>query len=202
MTFDLWQLEKERLGPFLIERTPWAVLDELADVIAAIGRELDDAYEQIALQVWVHRTAQVASSAVLTPPCILDEGAQVRPFAYLRGATYVGRHAVVGHAVELKNTVLMEGAQAAHFNYVGDSVLGAYAHLGAGAIVSNLRQDKSLVLVQIEGIRYPTNRRKMGALVGDFAEVGCNAVLNPGTVLARGAVVRPMASIKGYIAAK
>lgn len=190
------------MGCHFEQRAPWDILDTLPALLTDIGRQLDEGYRQIGLQIWVHRTARVDSSAIVEGPCIIDEGGIVKPFAYLRGATYVGRHAVVGHAVELKNAILFERAQAAHYNYVGDSILGAYAHLGAGAIASNLRQDKALVWVQIEGVRYPTNRRKMGALVGDYAEVGCNAVLNPGTVLARGAAVRPAQSVKGYIAAK
>lgn len=196
----LWQMNNERFAPYFARSAPWEVLDDLPAILAEVGRSCG--YRQIALQVWAHPTAQVDATALVRGPCVLDEGAVVKAYAYVRECVYVGRYAVVGHAVELKNAVLMAHAQAAHFNYVGDSVLGAYAHLGAGAVLSNLRQDKAYVSVQIEEVRYLTNRRKMGALVGDSAEVGCNAVLNPGTVLAKGAAVRPSMSVKGYIAAK
>ena len=195
----MWELKDEIWGEYFARNEIGTILDELSLVLVDLGRSLGDQYEQIGLQIWAHKTAQIADSAIIEAPCILREGAIVKPYAYMRGATYVGRNAVVGHAVEMKNAILLERAQAAHYNYVGDSIMGAYAHLGAGAILSNLRQDKAPVWVQIEGVRYPTYRRKVGALVGDYAEVGCNAVLNPGTVLARGAVARPAQSVKGYI---
>jgi NDP-sugar pyrophosphorylase family protein len=199
---SLWHSIDSRLAPYIEGVPPWQVLDDLPDLLARIGATLDEAYVQLGLQIWVHRTAQLAKDAHILAPCIIDEGAIVRPQAYLRGSVWVGKGAMVGHASELKNTILLQHAAAPHFNYVGDSVLGAYAHLGAGAVLSNLRQDKSPVVVQIGGARHPTNRRKMGALVGDFAEIGCNAVLNPGTVVASHAVVRPLQSVKGYIAAE
>ena len=195
----LWQLIEDPWTPYFASMAPWEILEQLPSILVHVGRTLGADYREVALQVWVHQSATVMTDLPLAAPCIIDEGAVIGPDAYLRGSAYIGRHAVVGHAAEVKNAILMTRAIIAHYNYVGDSILGAYAHLGAGAILSNLRQDNAPVWTEIGGIRYPTKRRKMGALVGDFAEVGCNAVLNPGTVLAAHAVVRPLSSVKGYI---
>lgn len=199
--YDLWQASDEPMAVRLVAGLPWEVLSDLEAALIDLARSLPAEYEQIGLQIWAHPTARIAEDARLSAPCIIAEGAVVKPHAYLRGANYVGKGAVVGHAAELKNTVLLSHATVAHLNYVGDSVLGAYAHLGAGVILSNLRQDNAPVAVQIGGVRYPTTLRKLGALVGDFAEVGANAVLNPGTVLAAHGKVRPLRSVKGYIPA-
>lgn len=195
----LWAPTLQGIERYLAQLPPWVVLDELGAILEALGEELSADYCETTPGVWVHRTATVAADAVLQPPCLIDVGAEVRPGAYLRGNVYVGKGAVAGHASELKNSILLAGAAAPHFNYVGDSILGHRAHLGAGVILSNLRLDEVPVWVQIEGARYPTGRRKLGALVGDNAQVGCNAVLNPGTVLAAGARVPPLASVRGYV---
>ena len=149
--------------------------------------------------VWAAKTARIAKSAYLGGPCIIGPGTEVRHGAFIRGAALVGEGCVVGNSVELKNCVLFDGAQVPHFNYVGDSVLGWKAHLGAGAVTSNVKSDKSLVVVKAAGEELPTGRKKVGAMVGDGAEVGCNSVLCPGSVLGRGAQVYPTSCVRGYV---
>ena len=197
----LWRDVDPVWAPYLAHQAPWQLLDYLPEALRRIGHLLGEDYRQPAPEVWVHRTAVVAEDVPVEGPCILCEGVVVRPAAYLRGCVYAGAGALVGHCTEVKHAILMRKACCPHFNYVGDSILGVAAHLGAGAIVCNVRQDGAPVWVQIEGVHYPTNRRKMGALVGDEAEVGASAVLNPGTVLAARGRVRPLQSVKGYLSA-
>ena len=178
------------------EQAPWAILDELP---ALIERKVTQkGYPQVRQGVWIAPTAVVAPSAVLLPPCLVMDGATVGEWAYLRGNCILGKGARVGHAVEVKGSVLMRGATAAHFNYVGDSVLGAHAHLGAGAVLSNLRLDEGSVKVTWRGERVDSGRRKLGAIVGAYAQIGCNAVLNPGTVVEPKAWVLPLERVIGY----
>lgn len=177
-------------------RYPWEVLGSIGEFISELGRQLPgETYAQIAPDVWVARDAYVAASACLNGPLIIDCGAQIRHSAYIRGNVIVGKHAVVGNSTELKNCILFDHVQAPHFNYVGDSVLGAYAHLGASAITSNVRCDKKNVIIHADEDIF-TNMRKMGAVIGDGAEVGCGAVLNPGTILGRKSIVYPSACVR------
>ena len=158
-------------------------------------------YDQPQPGVWVAKTAKVAPTALLGAPCIIGPEAEVRHCAFIRGSALVGAGAVVGNSVELKNCILFDGAQAPHFNYVGDSILGVKAHLGAGAVTSNLKSDKSLVVVKNGEETIATGRKKLGALVGDGAEVGCNSVLCPGAVLGRGCQVYPASCVRGAVPA-
>ena len=183
---------------------PWEALAGLADFVSSLGRSLPpDLYEERAAGVFVAKSAKIHPSATLIGPAVICEGAELRTGAFLRGGVLVGRGATVGNASELKNCILFDMAAAPHYNYVGDSVLGYRAHLGAGAVTSNLRADRREVGVRIgESVRLPTGRRKCGAFLGDFAEIGCHAVLNPGSVIAPHATVYPLTSVRRYVPAE
>ena len=179
---------------------PWEVLAPLNDFILKMGPTLPEAeFERRGEDVWVARDAVIAPTAHLAGPLIIDRGAEVRHCAFIRGSAIVGKGAVVGNSTELKNSLLFDQVQVPHFNYVGDSVLGFHAHFGAGVITSNVKGDKSLVVVKAGGQLYETRRKKVGALVGDEAEIGCNAVLNPGTIIGRAAQVYPLCSVRGFV---
>lgn len=180
--------------------TPWEVLPRLHDFICALGATLDPAvFDHPAPNVWIAKSATVAPSASITGPCIIDEGAEIRHCAFIRGSAVVGKGAVVGNSVELKNALLFDRVQVPHFNYVGDSILGVRAHMGAGSITSNVKSDKSLVVIHGADGNFPTGRKKVGAMLGDGAEIGCNSVLNPGTVIGRGAQVYPTSCVRGVV---
>ena len=184
--------------PFAVSQdAPWQVLAHLGDIVREAGERLG--YPQPIEGVWIASSARVASSAVILPPCVVLEDATVGEWAYLRGNCWIGAGATVGHAVEVKNSVFFEASVAAHYNYVGDSLLGAGAHLGAGAILSNLRLDKRTVKTVWNDTPQDTCLRKLGALVGRGVEIGCNAVLNPGTVVEPYAYILPLTRAKGYI---
>jgi len=180
---------------------PWEALDDLAEYIREAGRNLTEEYEQRGDSIWVARTAVIAPTASIGGPCIIGPGAEIRHCAFIRGSAVVGEGAVVGNSVELKNCILFDGVQVPHFNYVGDSVLGYKSHMGAGAVTSNVKSDKNPVAVQCNGERVETGRKKFGAILGDFVEVGCNSVLNPGTVIGSRTNIYPLSSVRGYIPA-
>ncbi len=179
---------------------PWEALSGLGDAILELGAQLDsERYVQTAPDVWIAKDATVAPSASITGPCIIDCGAEVRHCAFIRGNAIVGKEAVVGNSTELKNVLLFDGVQVPHYNYVGDSILGYKAHLGAGAITSNVKSDKSLVIIKTPEGPLETGRKKVGALLGDYVEVGCNSVLNPGTVLGPHCMVYPTSCVRGAV---
>lgn len=179
---------------------PWEILSELKDYIPKLGATLpEDEYDRIGDNVWIAKDATVFSSAYIAGPCIVDHGAEIRHCAFIRGSAIIGKNAVVGNSVEVKNSLLFDGVQTPHYNYVGDSVLGYKAHMGAGSITSNVKSDKSLVVVRSGDERIETGRKKFGAVLGDCAEVGCNSVLNPGTVLGRHSTVYPTSSVRGTV---
>ena len=181
---------------------PWEVLDEIKPFILKLGETLDPAeYDQPYEGVWVAKDAKVFPSAYLGAPCIIDHGAEVRHCAFIRGSASVGKNAVVGNSVELKNVVLFDNVQTPHYNYVGDSVLGYKAHMGAGSITSNVKSDKTLVVVKDPEGHIETGRKKFGAILGDGVEVGCNSVLNPGTVVGRMSNIYPTSCVRGVIPA-
>lgn len=181
---------------------PWEALADIAEYVRALGATLPiEEYEQIQERVWIHRTASVAPSAFFGKDIIIGAETEVRHGAFLRGSALVGCGAVVGNSTELKNVILFDGVQVPHFNYVGDSILGYKAHMGAGSITSNVKSDKSLVTVSFESSRVETGRKKVGAMVGDLVEIGCNSVLNPGTVIGRNAQVYPLSMVRGFIPA-
>ena len=180
---------------------PWEALEGLGAYICALGETLPAArFTRVGEDVWIANSASVAPTACISGPCIIDEAAEVRHCAYIRGSAIVGRGAVVGNSCELKNCILFDGAQVPHFNYVGDSILGRRAHMGAGAVTSNVKGNHSNVTIILDGERIETGRRKLGAMLGDEAEIGCGAVLNPGTVIGRRTQVYPLISVRGVIA--
>lgn len=179
---------------------PWEALPKLRDYILELGQTLNsESFDHPAEDVWIHKRAKVFASAYIGGPCIIDEDAEIRHCAFIRGSAIVGKRAVVGNSTELKNCVLFDDVQAPHYNYVGDSVLGHKAHMGAGSILSNVKADKARVLVKADGLRIETGLKKLGAILGDHAELGCNCVLNPGTVVGRAASIYPLCSVRGYV---
>ncbi len=181
---------------------PWEVLPRISEFILSIGPTLDDEiFEQRYENIWVARSAKVAPTAFLGGPLIIDEGAEIRHCAFIRGSAVIGKGAVVGNSTEVKNAVLFDKAQVPHYNYIGDSVLGFAAHMGAGAITSNLKSDKSLVTVACDGDRIATGLKKFGAILGDNADVGCNSVLCPGSVIGCRSRIYPLSFVRGFIPA-
>ncbi|NLD59311.1 MAG: UDP-N-acetylglucosamine pyrophosphorylase [Clostridiales bacterium] len=179
---------------------PWEVLPEIGDYVKALGETLcEDEYERVDRDVWIARDATVAPSALIAGPTIIDHGAEIRHCAFIRGKAVIGKECVVGNSVEVKNAILFDGAQVPHFNYVGDSVLGHRAHMGAGAVTSNVKSDKSMVTVKTDDRRIATNLRKFGAMLGDFAEVGCNSVLCPGAIVGRWTTIYPTCCVRGFV---
>ncbi len=181
---------------------PWEVLPKIHDFILALGEKLDlEKFEKRGEDIWIAKSAEVAPTACLNGPLIIDEEAQVRHCAFVRGNAIVGKGAVVGNSTELKNVVLFNKVQVPHYNYVGDSVLGYKSHMGAGSITSNVKSDKTPVVVKGQDICIETGLKKMGAMLGDGVEVGCNSVLNPGTVIGRESNVYPTSCVRGIIPA-
>ena len=189
-------------GLFEGKTYPWEVLSEIKAYILKLGETLSaDEYDHPEEGVWIAKDAKVFPSAYIGSPCIIDHGAEVRHCAFIRESAIVGKNAVVGNSVELKNVVLFDSVQVPHYNYVGDSVLGYKAHMGAGSITSNVKSDKSLVVIKQPGAPLETGRKKVGAMVGDCVEIGCNSVLNPGTVVGRNAQIYPVSCVRGVIPA-
>jgi UDP-N-acetylglucosamine diphosphorylase / glucose-1-phosphate thymidylyltransferase / UDP-N-acetylgalactosamine diphosphorylase / glucosamine-1-phosphate N-acetyltransferase / galactosamine-1-phosphate N-acetyltransferase len=201
---DLLDLNKTIAAPLFNGKLyPWEVLSEITDFIIALGNTIpENEYEKRSENVWVARDAEIFPSAYIGAPCIIDHGAQVRHCAFIRGSAIVGKNAVVGNSTELKNVVLFDGVQTPHYNYVGDSVLGYKAHMGAGSITSNVKSDKTLVVIKNGNELIETGRKKVGAILGDYVEIGCNSVLNPGTVLGRYSSVYPTSCVRGVIPEK
>lgn len=180
---------------------PWEVLPKIKDFIIELGKTLDpEIYEQRGENIWVAKSANIFPSAYLGGPLIICEDAEVRHCAFIRGSAIVGKGAVVGNSTELKNSILFDGVQVPHYNYIGDSVLGYKSHTGAGTITSNLKSDKSLVTVKFGEEAVETGVKKFGAMLGDNVEVGCNSVLNPGSVVGRGTNIYPLSFVRGYVA--
>ena len=181
---------------------PWEVLPRIHDFILELGKRLpEEIYEKRGEDIWVAKNAKVAPTACLNGPLIIDEEAEVRHCAFVRGNAIVGKGAVVGNSTELKNVVLFNKVQVPHYNYVGDSILGYKSHMGAGSITSNVKSDKTLVVVKDGDEKIETGLKKFGAMLGDFVEIGCNSVLNPGTVIGRHTNVYPLSSVRGVIPA-
>ncbi len=199
----LWsELEAHTIAAPLLRAAayPWEALATLADFIRALGKALSpEEYDCIGEDIWVAKTATVAPTASLTGPLIVCPEAELRHCAFIRGAAIVGVGAVVGNSTELKNCILFDGVQVPHYNYVGDSILGYRSHMGAGAVTSNVKSDKTSVTIRFGEERVSTGRRKLGALLGDFVEVGCGSVLNPGTVIGSHCSIYPLSSVRGYV---
>ena len=200
---EMLDLSHTLAGDYLAQfEYPWQALDGIKELILALGPTLPTGeYDQPAPNVWVHKTAKVFPSAYLGAPCIIGPETEVRHCAFIRGSALVGANCVVGNSVELKNVILFDNVQTPHYNYVGDSILGYKSHMGAGSITSNVKSDKTLVVVRNGEERIETGRKKFGAILGDHVEVGCNSVLNPGTVIGRTTSIYPTSSVRGAIPA-
>ena len=200
---DLYDL-KETIAVDIFDglKFPWEVLPKIKDFIIKLGETLpEDRYERKGEDIWIAKSAKVFPSAYIAGPCIIDEDAEVRHCAFIRGSAIVGKGCVVGNSTELKNVILFNKVQVPHYNYVGDSILGFKAHMGAGSITSNVKSDKTLVVVKSDGENIETGLKKFGAMLGDNVEVGCNSVLNPGTVVGRSTNIYPTSCVRGYIPA-
>ena len=200
-TRNLFDLTHTLAAPLLAKTEyPWEALDEIKAFILTLGPSLPaDEYDQISENVWIARDAVIFPNNYIAGPCIIGHGTEVRPGAFIRGSALIGDHCVIGNSTELKNCILFDHVQVPHYNYVGDSILGYRSHLGAGALTSNVKSDKSPVTVRCGEEKAATGRKKLGAMVGDFAEVGCHAVLNPGTVIGKNASVYPLSSVRGTV---
>ena len=201
-TSDLFDLSHSMAGTYLSDfDLPWQALGGIKSLILSLGSQLGEEYNQIQPNVWVHKTAVTAPTAYLGAPCIIGANTEVRHCAFIRGSALVGENCVVGNSVELKNVILFDNVQVPHYNYVGDSILGYKSHMGAGSVTSNVKSDKTLVVVKNGEEQIPTGLKKFGAMLGDFVEVGCNSVLNPGTVIGRHTNIYPTSCVRGMVPA-
>lgn len=200
---NLYNLEETIAKNLLEEATyPWEVLSKIEEYILKIGEELSkEDYNKVGGNVWIAKSAKVAPTAYINGPAIIGENAEVRHCAFIRGNAIVGNNAVVGNSTELKNVILFNNVQVPHYNYVGDSILGYKAHMGAGSITSNVKSDKKLVVIKNCDEMIETGRKKVGAMIGDNVEVGCGSVLNPGTVIGRDSNIYPLSSVRGVVKA-
>lgn len=202
-TVALYDLSHTAARPLLEQAEyPWQALPALGDFVRRLGETLpSEEYERCEEDVWIHRTAKIFPNNFIAGPCIIGPETEVRPGAFVRGKVLVGQGCVVGNSTELKNVILFDTVQVPHYNYVGDSILGHRSHMGAGAVTSNVKQDKTLVTVQVGDERLETGLRKFGAMLGDRVEVGCNSVLNPGTVAGADSRIYPLSMVRGFLPA-
>ena len=199
-TTELYDLSHSMAGNYLSGFDyPWQALAGIKNLILELGGQLGEEYVQTEANVWVHKTAKVAPTAYLGAPCIIGAGTEVRHGAFVRGSALVGENCVVGNSVELKNVILFDNVQVPHYNYVGDSILGYKSHMGAGSLTSNVKSDKTLVVVKNGAEQIPTGLKKFGAMLGDRVEVGCNSVLNPGTVIGKDTNIYPTSCVRGVV---
>ncbi|MCI7106350.1 MAG: UDP-N-acetylglucosamine pyrophosphorylase [Agathobacter sp.] len=203
---NMYDLTQTIAGEYLAQFTyPWEALKGISDFIRTLGPTLDqERFEQRGEEIWVAKTAKIAPTACLNGPLIIDEDAEIRHCAFIRGSAIIGKSSVIGNSTEIKNDIIFNNVQVPHYNYVGDSILGYKSHMGAGSITSNVKSDKTLVVVKDKrdsGEEIETGLKKFGAMLGDYVEVGCNSVLNPGTVIGRGCSVYPLSSVRGVIPA-
>ncbi|MCR4745240.1 MAG: UDP-N-acetylglucosamine pyrophosphorylase [Lachnospiraceae bacterium] len=199
---NLYDLNETKAADYLKQfEYPWEALSGIGDMIIKIGESLDpEIYEKKGENIWIAKSAKVWPTVSITGPCIIGERTEVRQCAFIRGKALVGDDCVVGNSTELKNVILFNHVQVPHYNYVGDSILGYYSHMGAGSITSNVKSDKALVVVKsLDGEKIETGLKKFGAMLGDHVEIGCNSVLNPGTVVGRGSNVYPTSCVRGVI---
>jgi len=200
-TKELYNLEHTLARPLLEKyEYPWEALSEIKSFIIGLGKTLDkDRFDEVSENVWIAKSATVFPSAYIAPPCIIGENTEVRHCAFIRGSVLVGDNCVVGNSTEVKNAIIFDNVDVPHYNYVGDSVLGYKSHLGAGAVTSNIKSDRTPVTVKTDDGRVETGLIKFGAMVGDHTEVGCNSVLCPGTVLGKNCTVYPLSRVRGYV---
>jgi UDP-N-acetylglucosamine diphosphorylase / glucose-1-phosphate thymidylyltransferase / UDP-N-acetylgalactosamine diphosphorylase / glucosamine-1-phosphate N-acetyltransferase / galactosamine-1-phosphate N-acetyltransferase len=200
-SWELFDLSKTLAAGLLRQvEWPWEALGQISKLILELGSQLSsDDYERIAENIWVARDCRIAGSASLNGPLIIGHSAEIRHCAFIRGSALIGDSVIVGNSTELKNVILFNEVQVPHYNYVGDSILGYKAHMGAGAITSNVKGDRSLINLRLGEERIPTGLKKFGALLGDCVEIGCNSVLNPGTIIGRRTQVYPLSMVRGYV---
>ena len=200
---DLYDLDHTMAKEYLEQFTyPWEALKGIKDLIIELGNKLDkEEYTEVSEHVWIHKSAKVFPSAYLGAPCIIGPNTEVRHCAFIRGSALVGADCVVGNSCELKNVILFDHVQTPHYNYVGDSILGYYSHMGAGSITSNVRSDKKLITVHDGTENIETGLKKIGAMLGNYVEVGCNSVLNPGTVVGCNSNIYPTSCVRGTVPA-
>lgn len=198
---ELFDLSHSIAGEYLSDfENPWDALSGIKSLIIELGKNLNkDEYNEISPCIWVHKTATVSPTASLGSPCIIGAGTEIRHCAFIRESALVGDNCVVGNSTELKNVILFDGVQVPHYNYVGDSILGYKSHMGAGAITSNVKSDQSLVTVNDGGKKFETGLKKFGSVLGDYVEVGCNSVLNPGTVIGKNSNIYPLSCVRGVV---
>lgn len=198
---ELYDLSQTMAAELFEGKTyPWEVLPEIKAFTIKLGESLPaDEYDKVGENIWIAKGVSVAPTASITGPCIIGKGTEVRPGAFIRGSVIVGEGCVVGNSTELKNVVLFNSVQVPHYNYVGDSILGYKSHMGAGSITSNVKADKTLVVVKGEDEEIATGLKKFGAMLGNYAEIGCNSVLNPGTVIGAHSNVYPLSSVRGVV---
>lgn len=197
---DLYDLNETIAKDLFEGKTyPWEVLPEIGNFVIKLGQTLSDEFEHPEENIWIHKSVKIAKTATLNGPLIIDADTEVRPGAFIRGNVLVGKNCVVGNSTELKNVVLFNTVQVPHYNYVGDSILGTHSHMGAGSITSNVKSDKTLVVVKNDGEEIETGLKKFGAMIGDYVEVGCNSVLNPGTVIGRNTNIYPLSPVRGVV---
>ncbi len=198
---ELYDLTETAAKPLLESVTyPWEVLPQIKDFIIELGNSLDpEEYEKRGENIWIHKSATVFDSAYIAGPCIIGKDTEVRQCAFIRGSALVGDNCVVGNSTELKNVIIFNNVQVPHYNYVGDSILGFHSHMGAGSITSNVKSDKTLVHVKGADFDIATGMKKFGAMLGDYVEVGCNSVLNPGTVIGSHSNIYPLSRVRGYV---
>ena len=179
---------------------PWEVLPKIKEFIPILGNTLSkDKFELYKENVWIAKSCKIYPNVYIDCPCIIDEGTEIRPGAFIRGSVIVGKNCVIGNSTELKNCIIFDSVQVPHFNYVGDSVLGYKSHIGAGGVTSNVKSDKSNVVLHFDEGDFETGFKKFGAIIGDMVEVGCNSVLNPGTIIGRNSNIYPTSSVRGYV---
>lgn len=200
-TVDMYDLEHTLACDDLrMTGYPWEILDKITEIILRIGASLPaDEYNEVSEHVWIAKDAVIYPNNYIGSPCIIGHKTEVRPGAFIRGSALVGNNCVIGNSTELKNVIIFDNVQVPHYNYVGDSVLGYKSHLGAGSVTSNVKSDKTLVVIKNGEEKIQTGRKKVGAMVGDFVEVGCNSVLNPGTVIGRNSNVYPTSCVRGTV---
>lgn len=193
-----------RLGNSLVDKYikkyiyPFEVLPHIKEIIIDIGKKLNSEYELIDNNIWLSKTVKIPSNVTIIGPCIIDHNVEIRPGAFIRGNVIIGKNSVLGNSCEIKNSILYDNVQVPHFNYIGDSILGNYSHMGAGSIISNIKSDKTNVVIKgKENIN--TSLRKVGAFLGDYVEIGCNSVLNPGTIIGCNTIIYPLTMVRGVI---
>lgn len=198
---NLYDLEHTIAKMYLKKYTyPWEILKEITNIIISIGEKLDKKeYNNPSENVWIHKTAKIFNTAYINGPCIIGKNTEIRHCAFIRGSALIGDNCVVGNSTELKNVILFDNVQVPHYNYVGDSILGYKTHMGAGSITSNVKSDKTNVVIKYNDTKIETNMKKVGAMLADGVEIGCNSVLNPGTIICKNTNVYPLSSVRGVI---